>query len=221
MPYEPDPDVMREDEVFSADEAIANTVPERPNLIDFGEFGVAGPPLPSKGPNFPPDQIPIGFNVSNQPQEHNCYPPAPVHMGGPPPGPVPGAYSVPPNFPAGPSFPPPANFAAPSAPEKPPLGSHSAPVQRPPQASPPGPPTGPPPNYDSVVNNPKPTPAPRMQGPPKRSPDSFPELPEVPSFSPDSNHSDEKNEGGGNDNKDESIDFEDLAKRFEALKKRK
>lgn len=228
VPYEPDPDIMREDEVFSADEAMAAAVPEKPTLIDFGDFG-NGPPLPSKGPNFPADQMPIGFNYNNAPQEPNFYAPAPVHMnqpgphmpGQPPIGQPPGGYSVPPNFAGGAGYPP--AVPPPSAPEKPLLHSQSVPPAAPASRPSNSPATGgPPPNYDSIIGkNPiRPTPLPRGQGPNKTSPDGFPDLPEVPNFSPDS---DDKNVGGGvgADSKDESIDFEDLAARFEALKKRK
>lgn len=63
----------------------------------------------------------------------------------------------------------------------------------------------PPPNYDSIV---KPS--------AKKETPFMPELPEVPDDSPD------QIAAGPSDKKDEEdIDFDDLAKRFEALKKRK
>lgn len=72
----------------------------------------------------------------------------------------------------------------------------------------------PPPNYESVVNN-KPKPAPRNVSSASASTcntPACPELPDVPADLP-------TGEVKGND--EESIDFDDLAKRFEQLKKRK
>lgn len=70
----------------------------------------------------------------------------------------------------------------------------------------------PPPNYESVVNA-KPKPAPRSNVQSNSSTIAgCPELPDVPSDLPT---------GEGKTNDEESIDFDDLAKRFEQLKKKK
>ena len=77
----------------------------------------------------------------------------------------------------------------------------------------------PPPNYESVVNNNntsnnRPTPAPRnVNFPPGAIGGRCPELPDVPTDSP-IHEAQSKDE-------EESIDFDDLAKRFEQLKKKK
>ncbi|RWS27492.1 IST1-like protein [Leptotrombidium deliense] len=71
-----------------------------------------------------------------------------------------------------------------------------------------------PPNYNSVVNKPgptvKPVPKPRNIGF-----DNLPDLPDVPNTIPNRDDDDDKKPP------DDNIDFDDLAKRFEALKKRK
>ncbi|KAI1286774.1 IST1 -like protein [Halotydeus destructor] len=200
VPYEPDPDVMKEeDDVYNAHEAYLGPPPQNPSLIDFGEFGASGgfgaPPLPSKGPNFggggfPPDQT-IGFNTGPPPNHIGFQPMTEKPPRMPPGSPLPGSMSLPPGA---------------SAPNVSPNTSASLP--------PAGPPT-----YDSIVNDPKnkPTPLPRGVQPKPMAPDAFPELPEVPSFSPEN----DSGKSDGNDPKDETIDFEDLAKRFEALKRRK
>lgn len=68
----------------------------------------------------------------------------------------------------------------------------------------------PPPNYDSIIHNPRPVPKPRTTV----NSDEFPELPNVPHGTP-------KHLPPKPDEKDDTIDFDDLAKRFEALKKKK
>ncbi|CAK9253656.1 unnamed protein product [Sphagnum jensenii] len=90
-------------------------------------------------------------------------------------------------------------------------------------------PAGPPPHYDSVISSNesdskkgvpskdassgKPTPVPRSS---PKSNDTLPELPAVPTGSLPDIPTDNVN-----NSKDDSIDFEDLTKRFEELKKRK
>lgn len=105
---------------------------------------------------------------------------------------------------------------------KPPPGSASAPppAQRPankeksdhyvPSDEPAEPPvdSSPPPTYDTIVPNDRPVPKPRTTV----NSDLFPELPNVPRSTPVL----PKTPGD-----EETIDFDDLAKRFEALKKRK
>ena len=73
----------------------------------------------------------------------------------------------------------------------------------------------PPPHYDSVMRSTdsKPKPLPRTQPNPN---DSFPELPSVPNSNLPDIPTDDPN-----GSKDEGIDFDDLTKRFEDLKKRK
>lgn len=68
----------------------------------------------------------------------------------------------------------------------------------------------PPPKYETLVHNPRPVPAPRTTV----NSDDFPELPSVPHGTP-------KHVPAKPDDKDGDIDFDDLAKRFEALKKKK
>lgn len=91
----------------------------------------------------------------------------------------------------------------------------------------------PPPNYETAVNSsigaksiniPPDNNAVPTNNPPKPSPsprtaknDSFPELPSVPT----GNLNDNDSADSANNSKDDSIDFEDLTKRFEELKKRK
>lgn len=257
---------MREDEVHAADEALANTVPEKPSLIDFGEFGAVGgvgpPPLPNKGPNipfFPPDADILGFG--QPPPQQPYYDPScekPPRPGtGYPPSSGPGYPPAGPNYPpSDPGYPPSSGSQGPSGgsgagfqplgpgysvPSEPSPSCYQPPPARGPNGGgsvPSGPndgerpgaaggyslPAAPPPNYDTLFNDHKPTPAPRAGGVggiagKKISPDAFPDLPDVPTFSPSDDKNDDDNAGGGN--KDESIDFDDLAKRFEALKKRK
>ena len=101
---------------------------------------------------------------------------------------------------AGPSSPPPMN------PEK---GSLDAPPAAAPPVLPSNP--SPPPTYDTVVPSSRPVPKPRTTVP---NDELFPELPAVPQGTP-------QHQPKGTDNSDEQIDFDDLAKRFEALKKKK
>lgn len=193
VPYEPDPEVMRQDEVSVA-EAI---------LIDFNENkGGAYPGMPQPGPTYPP---PPGFNI----------PP-----GGPPPPFVP--FSYPQTKPGGGSggggcLPPPLPSVPPSNPY-PPVPDKGSEGQ---YSGPPAdfmPPDDMVPSYDSVTRQQpnqqlaqfKPTPAPRT-GPA----DTLPELPSVPSGSLAGDDAPSGSTGG------DDVDFDDLTRRFEELKKRK
>lgn len=243
--YEPDQVILNEGrkDIESAEEAISRGVPETPVLIDFGPnpstIGAVGgmpmnvthsagypiggnpapgqpmmpapglpmPPLPSKppsvgsGPPIPTDPDAIGFkqseNVDNQE--------APINKkGGPPsPGGAGGHFFVPSNaFDS--NGPPPSYDSSVASGQRPPAGG-----QRP-ESSAPQPPTSLNPGAGSGL---RPMPAPRSN---VRSP-GVPELPDVPAESP----SDGGKDGTSGKDEDESIDFDDLARRFEALKKKK
>lgn len=126
------------------------------------------------------------------------------------------------DFGAGAVGPPPLPFERPIGFDvKPPIGTSSGPppaqpsmTEKPghftPADAPPDPPidSSPPPKYEAVVPDDRPVPKPRTT----INSDVFPELPNVPRTTPV--------QPKGPD-QDESIDFDDLAKRFEALKKRK
>ena len=188
--YEPDADVLREDEVYCAEEAGAGFSHSSDKcLIDLG-------------------------NNSGENRNHGFPPSGPSGGGG---GGF-GAFSAPPPLP---SVPPSAPYPSMSMNTKP-IGfnidsgaNRSASV-----------PTGPhPPSYDTVMSpneskdqpDSKPKPLPRANANPSSNlNDSFPELPSVPIGNlPDIPNDEPK------DSKDESIDFDDLTKRFEDLKKRK
>ena len=125
---------------------------------------------------------------------------------------------------------PAAAAGPPPLPNAPPAASHAY--------QPPGPPSypanysyplpdekpGPPPNFNDLYDNPRPAypPAPgfvngpRLPGPPPKMDDTFPDLPTVPT-----NSLPESRPVGGNSAGGEDVDFDDLTRRFEALKKRK
>lgn len=130
----------------------------------------------------------------------------------PPPLPV-----MPPSqpYPPGPSITQPIGFQIPPDNKEKELLNPNAFV---PPVSPQVPPEAPP-NYNSVVNKPgatggvvRPVPKPRNIGF-----DNLPDLPDVPNTIPSRDDDDDKKPPNNNDD----IDFDDLAKRFEALKKRK
>lgn len=201
--YTPDEQVMREEEARDA------------MLIDIN-----GPPMPPGFIGYPPAPMP------NMTQMPNLPPPA----------------SQPFNYPTQPSggkvggfiATPPPNFGGPSQPQMPPMGYNVPPnvdsknlsnsfLQEEMSNLPPA--------YDSIHHDLPahiPTPQPRSRVPPTNH---FPELPELPSVPsdlilpsvPHSNHSNTSNNntptapGGGSD----EIDFDDLNRRFEELKKKK
>ncbi|XP_013780566.1 IST1 homolog [Limulus polyphemus] len=194
VPYEPDPDIMKEDEVMAA-EASQDT------LINFDGNNSGPNYLPGGGMSYPAMQYPSSQPVS-QPFQ---YPPA--HVKNP---------NVAPPLPnMAPSGPYPSTTSAPIGFNLPPNYDFS-----------------PAPSYDSIVNskpedqikgvqghdsnqkepNGKPKPKPRTMFPT----DTLPELPSVPTNSlpnTDSSHNPKAGE--------ESVDFDDLTRRFEELKKRK
>ncbi|CAG2111962.1 unnamed protein product [Medioppia subpectinata] len=188
--YEPDADVLREDEVYCAEEATSGYRPQGNCLIDLGN------------------------SMDNR---NNGFPPSGPSGGGGGGGGGMGAYGG--GLPPLPSVPPSAPY--PTAPNTKPIGFNFNNMPEPSASMP----SGPPPHYDSVMPSTddkpmdsKPKALPRGNAAPKPNPninlnDSFPELPSVPT--------------GGlpdiptNDPKDDGIDFDDLSKRFEDLKKRK
>ena len=202
VPYEPDPEVMKPEDPTVEAEEVQVTMSQGVPLIDFGFSGaVGGQPIVGGQPVVPAGNT-IGFNVLNSatfmPPSSPLPPPIPVQ----PPVTEKSAYFDHTNIPPPNNTPNPTSFLD----------------------------TTPPPNYDSIINTPsaphascansadqfKPTPIPRTTvSPPEDL--GLPELPEVPEESP--NHS--NNGGGSSEKKEEDIDFDDLAKRFEALKKRK
>ncbi len=197
VPYEPDTDVLRDDEVYSGEEAMCGPMFQNQEkcLIDLGHNN---------------DNRNTGFGPSG----------GSGGGGGGGGGGGFGAFVAPPPLP---STPPSAPY--PTGPNTKPIGfnfgnntqlSSSAPA-------------GPPPHYDSVISSNesdskkgvpskdassgKPTPVPRSS---PKSNDTLPELPAVPTGSLPDIPTDNVN-----NSKDDSIDFEDLTKRFEELKKRK
>ncbi|XP_052845523.1 IST1 homolog isoform X2 [Drosophila gunungcola] len=218
--YEPDPQVMQEEQ------------PQQPHLIDLsdrnnlsGGGGGGGAPPPQMGfigypamPQLPDMPMPPSTKPFNYPPFGGpggggggggaCAAPQPMQ---PPP---PFAYNIPPNQPA-----PPAVLPPKCAEEKD-LNTNF--INRP------KPENDPPPRYTSInpvnlQNANKPKPQPRSKLPPGNptlpsAPPAldFPSLPNVPNDLPDI-------PGAGAEKKDdeEEIDFDDLSRRFENLKKRK
>lgn len=192
IPFEPDPEIMAAAE--SAKNSISPaTEAVAGSLIDLGP----APPLPSQPPI-------IGFTV---PQAGPAF--LPVHF--PPQPPLP-------------SQPPIPNLDPVESTQSKKGAEASSPTE--PGASAPNLDQTPPPNYDSVISgsnastsgsNNKPTPAPRNVNFVSGASGGIgrcPELPEVPTDSP-------IHQAKGDKNDDESIDFDDLTKRFEQLKKKK
>lgn len=231
--YEGDQSILGEQarkEAELAEEAVAKGVPESPVLIDFGNSGgvatggaVGGqpmnvthstgypiggqqmmpspglpmPPLPSKpprvaGPDIPTDPNAIGFKPDDG-NDQNA-PPLTRKPGNPNNG----------NFGSGGNFfiPPNAGFDSAAPPSY--DSSVAAAGNRPTSSAPPS-------NLNTSGGQLRPTPAPLSN---TRSP-VMPQLPDVPADSP--------SEGSKDSPKDdeETIDFDDLARRFEALKKKK
>ncbi|XP_013776483.1 IST1 homolog [Limulus polyphemus] len=192
VPYEPDIDVMKEEEAM-AEEASHS------NLIHFDSD--------SSGPNYPPGGGGMGGGGMN-------YPP----MQYPANHPAPQPFQYPPTQMKNPNAAPPL----PNVPPSRPYPSLNTPIgfNLPPNID-----FSPAPPYDSVVSSKpekvknqkdfeqvKPELAPRTKFPV----DTLPELPSVPTDSLP-NFDASPNAKAGND----SVDFDDLAKRFDELKKRK
>jgi len=215
--YEPDPQVMQQDEVYSAD-ALIDLVPSIPDKNDFdlddeggpgkgggGGGGGGGFAQPTGGYQQPPPSY-----TPTQPQPFSY--PSP---GGAAAYPPPGAAAYPPGaaayVPPGVPYPHPDAAANPAAP----FSYNIQPEDGSPNE-----------NYEKKINlndsdegAPPPyfPPDVTQDPPPKESPGflDLPDLPAVPSDTP---------LGGGTPNtKDDGddIDFDDLTKRFEALKKKK
>ncbi|XP_016978905.1 IST1 homolog isoform X3 [Drosophila rhopaloa] len=209
--YEPDPQVMQEEQ------------PQQPHLIDLSDRnnlsgGGGGAPPPQMGfigypamPQLPDMPVPPSTKPFNYPPFGGggggggagaCAAPQPFQ---PPP---PFAYNIPPNQPA-----PPAVLPAKCAEEKDLntnfINSESNNTDG--SGSP----------DENILNANKPKPQPRSKLPPGNPtlpsappPLDFPSLPNVPNDLPDIPGAEKKND-------EEEIDFDDLSRRFENLKKRK
>ncbi|XP_023240299.1 IST1 homolog [Centruroides sculpturatus] len=183
--YEPDPDVMKEDELMNAEvepadtlidfEDKTNQVPPLPGFIGAGGF--IRPPMPTQPFNYPS----VSDNSDDRPPLPSVPPSGPYRSEKPPIG-----FNVGVEF----NAPPPSNDV-----------ENVQPLEQPSETT-------------TEENNPiidtKPTPYPRTQFPS----DLLPELPSVPTTSL-ADHT------VGSDGKSDEVDFDDLTKRFEELKKRK
>lgn len=209
VPFEPDPSVMQQDEILMAENLLIDLGMDDKKNMGGGPggpppnqgFGPGGPVHPGFGPGggstagFGPGAGPnLGFGPGGP---SGGFGPGGMHMHhnsqGPPPLP-----SQPPHGSVNP-YPPPAYNS----------GAHSAP---------PGPP-----NFDQLYDNnagkPSLPPGPSASAPPSapKGDDIFPELPTVPSNTlPDPGNSIGGGSAGGED-----VDFDDLTRRFEQLKKKK
>lgn len=244
--YEGDESVLNEHAVKSAElaeEAIAKGVPQSPVLIDFGANPTLGgacggtvvsnstgypmggsvcqqpvmpmpglPPLPSKpptvtGPAIPVDPNSIGFQPENDEKDLSMSrkPGDPSgggsvgggSVGGGSVGGGGGSFFLPAGFDS--SAPPPSYDSSVAA-----SGGQNRPISSAPPSN-----LGAPPSSLGAL---RPTPAPRSN---TRSP-GVPQLPDVPADSPSDGSKD-----GARSPDEETIDFDDLARRFEALKKKK
>ncbi|GFR63075.1 IST1 homolog [Elysia marginata] len=210
VPFEPDPSVMQQDEILLAENLLIDLGMDNKNNMGGGAggppnqgFGPGGPPNPGFGPGGGPGAGfgpggpsggfggPGGMGVQQMP------------MGPPGIAPLPGKHQGPPPLPSQPPhggvspYPPPAYNS----------GVHSAP---------PGPP-----NFDQLYDNnavkSSLPPGPAVSAPSAPGDDMFPELPAVPSNTlPDPGNSIGGGSAGGED-----VDFDDLTRRFEQLKKKK
>lgn len=219
--YEPDPQVMQGDETYAADSLI--DVGPAPPLPDKSEFGL-GPPGGGGG-SFPPQGAPFNYPSHTQPQQPGAYPNGAA-----------GASSAPFSYPGGaiggaPSnYPPVINNS-----EKSLLGFDEGPppyfppdIKTPPGASFTAAPGGANLSNSNIAQNDLNNPSGGEQ--PKGANASndvgsnsggldLPELPGVPVDTPVH----ERSSSPPNTKKDdeEDIDFDDLTRRFEALKKKK
>jgi len=200
--YEPDPQVMSQDEIYNADNLIelAPAVPNKNDLDNIGGGGGNG----GGGFAAPPSYVP----GPSQPMQ---YPAAGGAMAYPPPG---QPYQAPPNIAA----PPPFSYNIPPQLSESPndnittkddlnMFDDSAP-----------PPYFPP--DETKVDLSQQQPPPPMNAPaPTNNPDilDLPDLPAVPLDTPLGGVTPQ----GGGGAEDDDIDFDDLTKRFEALKKKK
>jgi len=205
--YEPDPQVMQGDETYAADSLIdVGPAPPLPNKCEFD----LGPPAGGQAA-YPPQNPGFTYPPPVQPQQPGIYPNAAA-----------GASSAPFQYPGGAvggasvGQPPVVNNNL----EKNLLGFDEGPppyfppdVKTPPSAS----------NLSNAPQNDLDNPS--GGEPPKNSNDAgsgsggldLPELPGVPVDTPVH----EPSPSEGNKDNDEDIDFDDLTRRFEALKKKK
>lgn len=195
VPYEPDSDIMKEDEILNA-EALSSDgalidlgnidkgIPSPPQPGFIGAGGFIRPPMQDKPFNYPAP------GSTYEPTSDDC-PPLPL---------------VPPSDPYAPDAkPPPIGFNISGM--NIPAPSYSDAVDA---SQPELPPSVYIPSNEEKTINEKPMPLPRTQFPN----DTLPELPSVPVTSlPEFDSSVEK--------KTDEVDFDDLTKRFEELKKRK
>jgi len=207
--YEPDPLVMCQDEVYSADNLIELTpnlpaVPKNDlddnNAKGGGGGGFSAPPSANYGGGAPaPFQYPPAA-----PAGASAYPPAPPQDA---PYPPPFQYHVPPQAPGSPNSNVERNTKLNMLDEEEEGG---------------GPPPYFPPDHlkqdGSQQQPPAPASAPPSSAPPASSPGflDLPDLPAVPVDTPLGSKG-----ASPDENKDDDIDFDDLTKRFEALKKKK
>jgi len=218
VPFDPDPSVMQEDEILMAENLLIDLGADDKKGGAGGAGGGSGgqlmpqpmmyPPSQPQAPSQQPFQPP---GMAQPPSEQPFQAPYP---GGAPAGsfPLAGMTSgaAPPPLPShGPQGPAGGSYPYPAAPPAYAAGSHSAPPA--------------PPNFDQLYdNNVKPSqplgPAVSAGGasaPP--TDDMFPDLPAVPSNTlPEVGHSVGGDSAGGED-----VDFDDLTRRFEQLKKKK
>lgn len=185
VPFEPDPSVMAQDEIFAAENLLLDLDDQKSGGGGGGGGGMLQPQPNLSYPTQQPSQP--------GPPSHGAmyYPPPKSQMADPDvkvPPPVPnmppaGAAPYPPNTGYQPGFQPSAS------------------------APPPGNDRSPPPPYNSMPKAPSPQPG-------YRPADSFPDLPQVPNSTlPDPPGS---TSAGGED-----VDFDDLSRRFEELKRKK
>lgn len=195
--YEPDPQVMSQDEIYSADNLI-ELAPAPPNKNDLDNMGAGGGSGGGGGFTAPPS-----YNIG-QPQPMQ-YPSAGGAMNYPPPG-MP-TLNI--------AAPPPFSYNIPSQLSESPNDNNSTKGElnmfddsAPPPYFPPDQP-----KVDLSQQQPPPNP---IYPAPTNNPDmlDLPDLPAVPMETPLGGNTPQ---GGG----DDDIDFDDLTKRFEALKKKK
>jgi len=201
--YEPDPQVMQQDEVYSADQLIdlAPAIPNKNDLDDEGgnSGGGGGFSVPPSAHHQPP---PPSYTPNDQHQPFSY--------------PAPGAAAA--AYPGATAYPPPGAAAYPPPAAPGPAFSYNIPPDS-------GSPND---NIDKVNLNDSDDAAPPPYFPPDKGPDTqqegnreaggggggfldLPDLPAVPGDTP----------VGTPKGDDEDIDFDDLTKRFEALKKKK
>merc|ERR1719483_782478 len=226
--YEPDPQVMSQDEIYSADNLI-ELAPAPPNKNDLDNMGAGGGSGAGDGFTAPPS-----YNIG-QPQPMQ-YPSAGGAMNYPPPGmptlniaaPPPFSYNIPSQLSESPNdnnstkgelnmfddsapppyFPPDQPKVDLSQQQPPPNPIYPAPTNNPDMLDLPDHP-----KVDLSQQQPPPNP---ISPAPTNNPDmlDLPDLPAVPMETPLGGNTPQ---GGA----DDDIDFDDLTKRFEALKKKK